>query len=126
MNSLKGEEDEQWLGLRIMGCQDLAHSLCVEMGGVLSPLIPGDCLSLMQVKTTEPRAVTGVIGVVVHAARQGAKVCVEATAGGKALLLVEAQVPLADHVSGVAKLLQSLREGDLVKGQAAGLARPND
>lgn len=126
MNSLEGEEDEQRLGLGIVGCQDLADSLCVEMGGVFTPLTPRDRLALVEVEATPPGAVTGVVGVVVHTARQGAKVRVEATASGQALLLVEAQVPLADHVGGVAELLQSLGEGDLVEGQAVGLTGTDD
>lgn len=108
MNSLEREKYEQWLGLRIVSCQDLANSLCVEMCGVFAPLTPCDRLPLMEVKTTPPGAVAGVVSVVVHTARQGAKVCVEAPSSGQALLLVEAQVPLANHVGGVAELLQSL------------------
>ena len=96
------------------------------MGGVFATLAPGDRLPLMEVEATHPGPITGVVGVVVYTACQGAKVGVEASASGQALLLVEAQVPLADHVGGVAELLQSLGEGDLVKGQAVGLAGPDD
>ena len=39
---------------------------------------------------------------------------------------VEAQVPLAQHVCGVAGLLQPLGQGTEVGGQAAGLAGPDD
>jgi hypothetical protein len=46
-----------------------------------------------------------VSGVVVQAASQRANVGVEPTVGGQALLLVEAQVPLAHYMGGVASLL---------------------
>lgn len=109
-----------------MGCQDLADSLRIEVGGVFTSLTPSNRLSLMQVKATHPRPITGVISVVVDAASQGAKVCVKSTAGGQAFLLVKTQVPLANHVSRIAQLLQPLGKSDLVKGQTVGLPGPND
>lgn len=82
MNSLKREKNEEWLGQRIVGRQNFADPPRVQMGGVFALVIPGDGLPLMEVEATEPGTVTGVIGIVVHAARQGAEVRVEATAGG--------------------------------------------
>lgn len=46
--------------------------------------------------------------------------------GGQAVLLVHAQVPLAHHVGGVARLLQELGQQLLVQRDAVGLTRPDD
>ena len=54
------------------------------------------------------------------------KVGVKPTVGGQVLLLVKAQVPLAHHVRGVACLLQFVRQGGAVQGQAIGLSEGDD
>lgn len=54
------------------------------------------------------------------------KVRVKAPASGQALLLVHAEVPLAHHVRGVARLLHQLRQQFLIQGHAVGLTGPDD
>lgn len=54
------------------------------------------------------------------------KVCVETPARGQAVFLVHAQVPLAHHVRGVARLLHELRQQLLIQRDAVGLAGPDD
>ena len=73
-----------------------------------------------------PRAVAGVISVVVHAPRQRPKVGVEAPASGEAVPLVKAQMPFSHHVGRVASFLEALRQRDLVKRQAVRLTGPDD
>lgn len=66
------------------------------------------------------------MAVVVPTSQQGAEESVEATLGGHAATLVEAQVPLAHHVGGVARLLELLGQGDIFQGQAVGLGSSDD
>lgn len=54
------------------------------------------------------------------------KVRVKAPASGQTLLLVHAEVPLAHHVRGVARLLHQLRQQFLIQGHAVGLTGPDD
>ncbi|TNN55082.1 hypothetical protein EYF80_034711 [Liparis tanakae] len=56
----------------------------------------------------------------------GAEESVEAALGGQAATLVEAQVPLAHHVGGVACLLELLGQGDIFQGEAVGLGSSDD
>lgn len=54
------------------------------------------------------------------------KVRVKATACGQAVLHVHAQVPLADHVCGIPRLLHELRQQFLIQRNAVRLAGPDD
>lgn len=54
------------------------------------------------------------------------KVCVKASACGEAVLLVHAQVPLAHHVRGVARLLHQLGQQFLIQRHAVRLTGPDD
>lgn len=96
------------------------------MGGELASTAPGHGLPLVEVIATQAWSVTGTIRVVVHTARQRAKVAVEASARGQTLLPVEAKVPFAHHVSSVPRFLQPLWERGHVQGETVGLARPDD
>lgn len=104
----------------------MAHTLGIEHGGILATEPPGHILALVKVKATHPRAITVVIGVVVHVARERAQEGVKAPASGQALLPVEAQVPLAHHVGRITGLLELLGQRHLVQGQAVGLPRADD
>lgn len=96
------------------------------MGGELASTAPGHGLPLVEVVATQAWSVTGAVRVVVHTARQRAKVAVEASARGQTLLPVEAKVPFAHHVSSVPRFLQPLWERGHVQGETVGLARPDD
>lgn len=54
------------------------------------------------------------------------KVRVKAPASGQTLLLVHAEVPLAHHVRGIARLLHQLRQQFLIQRHAVGLTGPDD
>lgn len=80
----------------------------------------------MQVEAAGLSLVTALVGEVVTAASQGAQEALEAAARGQAARPAEAQVPLPYHVGAVACLLQSFSQGGCIRGQAQGLACPDD
>lgn len=69
------------------------------------------------------------LGIKLHSAlflKKYTEVCVKAPACGQAVLLVHAQVPLAHHVRGVARLLHQLGQQFLVQRHAVRLTGPDD
>lgn len=84
-------------------------------------MVPGSVVVLIQVVAAHAGTVTLVVRVVITASQERTEEGVKPSPGGHAFWPVEAQVPLADHVCGIASLLELLREGGIVQREAVGL-----